>query len=59
MHVIESIKRAVRTARPRPLKPGEPPRQDVIGGWDLPKPRPKPGKGRRRYRHHSVLDRPT
>jgi hypothetical protein len=59
MHVIESIKRAVRTARPRPLKPGEPPRQDVIAGWDLPKPRPTPGNGRRRYRHHSVLDKPA
>jgi very-short-patch-repair endonuclease len=58
MHVIESIKQAVRTARPRPLKPGEPPRRDVIAEWDLPKPKPKTRKSRRRYRHHSVFDKP-
>lgn len=55
-HVIGSIKQAVRTARPRPIKPGEPPRQDVIAEWDLPKPKTKPPKSRPRYHHHSVLD---
>lgn len=58
-HVIESIKQAVRTARPRPSKPGDPPRRDVIAEWDLPKPKEKPRRRRPRYRHHSVLDEPV
>ena len=57
-HVIESIKQAVRNARPRPTRPGEPPRRDVIAEWDHPKPGPAPRRRRRRYRHHSVFDEP-
>lgn len=55
-HVIVSINQAVRTARPRPPKPGEPARRDVIAEWDLPRAKPKPRRGRPRYHHHSVFD---